>query len=211
VQVERLQLTANSFSNLVALERWEAEPVDLAELVGDVLGDLAVVRRRGIALVNQCSGPGPALVMGDRQWLRRAVANLVKNSIEALGDAEGEIRVRVLSGSADGGGLPESGTPAPVGDEPEAAGSGGAGQAAGIGDGDQVVLEVEDTAGGVPPERIQELFSPSFSTTTAGSGLGLALVQQVATRCHGRASACNGEHGLLVRIELPRASDTMRP
>jgi len=68
------------------------------------------------------------------------------------------------------------------------------------------VVEVEDSAGGLPASQLDDLFSPHFSTTTAGSGLGLALVQQVVTRCHGSVSAANGDHGLVVRIELPAAS-----
>ena len=71
-----------------------------------------------------------------------------------------------------------------------------------------VRFEVEDTGGGVPDHRLPELFSPQFSTTTAGSGLGLALVHQVVTRCHGRVEAANGERGLRVRIEFPPISQS---
>jgi signal transduction histidine kinase len=66
-----------------------------------------------------------------------------------------------------------------------------------------VVLEVEDSGGGVADEQLRELFAPHFSTVSAGSGLGLALVQQVVTRCHGRVEAANGDRGLRVRLEFP--------
>ncbi len=69
-----------------------------------------------------------------------------------------------------------------------------------------VVLEVEDKGGGVPDERLPDLFSPHFSSTTSGSGLGLALVQQVVVRCHGSVSATNAAHGLKVRLEFPTSS-----
>ena len=68
-----------------------------------------------------------------------------------------------------------------------------------------VVLEVEDTAGGIPQAQLEDLFSPQFSTTSAGSGLGLALVHQVVTRSHGRVTAHNGRDGLVVRLEFPPA------
>jgi signal transduction histidine kinase len=171
-QVTRLQATASSFSNLAALERWQPEPVDLGELAGETLQGFAVVERRGIELQRQLPDPGTAVVTGDRQWLRRAFTNLVKNSIDALGDDEGKISLRLCCKA----------------DEP------------------LVEIQIEDSAGGVPDEQLNDLFSPSFSTTTAGSGLGLALVQQVVARCQGRVAASNGEHGLVVRIELPRAS-----
>jgi signal transduction histidine kinase len=67
-----------------------------------------------------------------------------------------------------------------------------------------VVLEVEDSGGGVPDDRLTDLFAPHFSTTNAGSGLGLALVHQVVTRCQGRVRAERGERGLRVRLEFPK-------
>ncbi len=170
VQVQRLQETANSFSNLVALEAWAPEPVDLADLLKDLPTGPDILARRGIRITREVASPPPPAVSGDRQWLRRALANLVQNSIEALAGGPGEIVVRLAE------------------------------------DGGQVALEVEDTGGGVPEDRLPDLFSPQFSTTTAGSGLGLALVRQVVTRCHGRVTARNGHRGLVVRIELPAAS-----
>jgi signal transduction histidine kinase len=77
--------------------------------------------------------------------------------------------------------------------------------------GDLVVLEVEDTAGGVPDERLPDLFSPHFSSTTSGTGLGLALVQQVVVRCHGSVSATNASRGLRVRLEFPTSSSLRAP
>lgn len=169
LQVDRLQDTANSFSNLVALERWQSEVLDLGELVSVTLSGLTIYQRRGIGLVADLARDGSCTVRADRQWLQRALGNLVKNSVDAIGDAGGEVRVRVRR------------------------------------DGGLVTLEVDDTAGGLPEHQLQDLFSPHFSTTTSGSGLGLALVQQVVTRCHGKVTATNGERGLVVRIELPAA------
>ncbi len=174
-QVERLQATANSFSNLVALERWEAERVDVTELVEDTLSGLSVLERRGIRLVREVPSTDSCIVVGDRQWLRRALANLVRNSVDALGGEPGEIAVRVTH--AAGG----------------------------------VAIEVEDSGGGVPESQLLELFSPQFSTTTSGSGLGLALVRHVVSRCQGTVAASNGRRGLLVRVELPEASATIPP
>jgi two-component system nitrogen regulation sensor histidine kinase NtrY len=168
VQVDRLQTTANSFSNLVALERWQPEVVDLVDLVSAALDDQKILIRRGIRIVRSFPARGRCRVMADRQWLARGFDNLVKNSVDALGGGEGEIDVRVAC---------DAGT---------------------------VVLEVEDTGGGVRESALQELFSPHFSTTSAGSGLGLALVHQVVSRCGGRVAAENARRGLLVRVELPR-------
>jgi nitrogen fixation/metabolism regulation signal transduction histidine kinase len=168
LQVERLQDTANSFSNLVALEHWQVEAVDLVDIVHETVAGLTILERRGIALMPELPDAGECVVRADRQWLHRAVGNLIKNSVEAIGDRSGEIRIRAKS------------------------------------EGESVVLEVEDTAGGIPQAQLQDLFSPHFSTTKVGSGLGLSLVHQVVSRCHGRVSARNGERGLVVGLEFPR-------
>jgi nitrogen-specific signal transduction histidine kinase len=168
-QVERLQETASSFSNLVALERWEPEAVDLAQLLAELPSAGEVLERRGIKITHEVQ-PNLPPVMGDRQWLRRAVANLLQNSLDALGDSPGAIVLRLEAARG------------------------------------RVVLEVEDSGGGVPDERLPDLFSPHFSSTTAGTGLGLALVQQVVVRCHGSVSATNSDRGLRVRLEFPTSS-----
>jgi signal transduction histidine kinase len=173
-QVKRLQETASSFSNLVALEHWEPEPVDLAKLVEELPKGAEVLERRGIRIEYEIESAPPPIT-GDRQWLRRAIANLLQNSLDVLGDAPGTVILRLEV------------------------------------DRDLVVLEVEDTGGGVPDERLPDLFSPHFSSTTSGSGLGLALVQQVVVRCHGNVSATNAARGLKVRLEFPTSSSLHVP
>jgi two-component system nitrogen regulation sensor histidine kinase NtrY len=89
LQVERLQAMANSFSNLVALESWEPELIDVRALVTEALGGLTIFERRGIRLIGDVEDEDRCRVRADRQWLRRALGNLVKNSLDALGDAGG--------------------------------------------------------------------------------------------------------------------------
>ena len=168
-QVHRLQDTASSFSNLVALEHWQPEDVDLTEMISAISEGLGVLARRGISVILDLPAPGSALVTADRPWLARALTNLVQNSLDALGDGPGEIRLAVSV------------------------------------EGDRVGCEIEDTGGGVPSDQLKDLFSPHFSTTASGSGLGLALVHQVVTRCQGTVEAENGENGLRIRIGLPSA------
>lgn len=72
-----------------------------------------------------------------------------------------------------------------------------------------VELAVADSGGGVPEDRLEELFEPHFSTTSGGSGLGLALVRMVSSRLGGTVEAKNGRDGLEVTVRLPAASDTM--
>ena len=50
-------------------------------------------------------------------------------------------------------------------------------------------LEIRDNGPGVPPERRQEIFKPYFTTHEKGTGLGLAVVQQIVL-AHGWEIEC---------------------
>ena len=70
-------------------------------------------------------------------------------------------------------------------------------------EGGNVVLRVRDSGGGVPEENLGRLFEPHFSTTSEGSGLGLAVVRRVMERAGGRAEARNVKGGLEVVLVFP--------
>jgi signal transduction histidine kinase len=55
----------------------------------------------------------------------------------------------------------------------------------------EAVLEVRDNGPGVPPERRIEIFKPYFTTQEKGTGLGLAVVQQIVL-AHGWEIECLG-------------------
>jgi signal transduction histidine kinase len=65
----------------------------------------------------------------------------------------------------------------------------------------EAALEIRDDGPGVPPERWQEIFKPYFTTNQKGTGLGLAVVQQIVL-AHGWEIEClaNEPKGALFRI-----------
>jgi signal transduction histidine kinase len=65
----------------------------------------------------------------------------------------------------------------------------------------EAVLEVRDNGPGVPPDRRTEIFKPYFTTQTNGTGLGLAVVQQIVL-AHGWEVEClaNEPRGAIFRI-----------
>jgi two-component system, cell cycle sensor histidine kinase and response regulator CckA len=78
--------------------------------------------------------------------------------------------------------------------------------------GDRVVVVVEDTGGGVPPEHIGRIFEPFFTTKlSGGTGLGLSI-------CHGIVRALGGEivvenrpRGTRFSVSLPCAGEAELP
>lgn len=65
----------------------------------------------------------------------------------------------------------------------------------------EVALEVRDNGPGVPPEHRLDIFKPYFTTNEKGTGLGLAVVQQIVL-AHGWEIEClpNTPRGAVFRI-----------
>jgi two-component system nitrogen regulation sensor histidine kinase NtrY len=64
-----------------------------------------------------------------------------------------------------------------------------------------IALDIRDNGPGVPPEHRQDIFKPYFTTNQKGTGLGLAVVQQIVL-AHGWEIQClpNEPRGAIFRI-----------
>jgi signal transduction histidine kinase len=67
-----------------------------------------------------------------------------------------------------------------------------------------VVIAFRDNGGGIPPERMSQLFEPYHSTKSGGTGLGLFIVRRIV-REHGGDLEIESEpgRGTEVRVRLP--------
>jgi signal transduction histidine kinase len=65
----------------------------------------------------------------------------------------------------------------------------------------EAFLEIRDNGQGVPPDRRKEIFKPYFTTHQKGTGLGLAVVQQIVL-AHGWEIEClaNEPKGAIFRV-----------
>jgi PAS domain S-box-containing protein len=99
------------------------------------------------------------LVRSNSAQIRQIVMNLIMNAAEAIGEAQGVIRVVVSH-------LDLRRRPAIVGSDK-------------VPPGDYVHLEVCDTGCGMPVEVQQRVFEPFFTTKAARRGLGLAVARQM--------------------------------
>ena len=156
------------------LSRLLAEFIDFARVRVRDAGrvDLARVVRHAVELVRaHPDGAGRALrvllpedepveVRGDEDLLHRAVLNLVLNAAQWAGPG-GEVEVEL--------GRAESDILSPE-----------------LGVSRLAHLRVTDNGPGIPPEDVEHVFDPFFTSRPGGTGLGLALVQR-AVEAHGGA------------------------
>ncbi len=68
----------------------------------------------------------------------------------------------------------------------------------------QVWFAVEDNGGGMPPEVLEKIFNPFFTTKEKGTGLGLAVIHKIVADHHGEVSVnSRPDQGTTIRVNLP--------
>ncbi|HVV86027.1 MAG TPA: response regulator [Kofleriaceae bacterium] len=154
---------------------------------------LAEIFRRtlvGVADVHtRLEAPGDAVVIGDRAQLEQVVMNLVVNARDAVAASGAHGTITVVTRAVE---LAE-------------------GDAAEVGPGRWMMLEVIDDGPGIPAALRERVFEPYFTTRTQGpirgTGLGLATVFGVVERHGGRVFVDDapGGAGALLRVYLPAA------
>jgi two-component system, cell cycle sensor histidine kinase and response regulator CckA len=124
--------------------------------VGEVLADLTMLLRRLIGekvTLELIHGRDLWPVKTDLSQFEQVIVNLAVNARDAMPDG-GKLEVRTGNiGTADCARYPYKEMPAA----------------------DYVLVEVKDTGVGIPPELIEKIFEPFFSTKEVGKGTGLGL------------------------------------
>ena len=160
------------------------EQIDLERLLERALDELrSVTREADVRLEIETR---PIKIQADSSQLRRLLANLIGNSIEALRDASGQVRVRVGEVDVD----PIALRLYYLGDQVAA--------------GRYAFIEVVDNGCGMDGDTQLRMFEPFFSTKFAGRGLGLPAVLGIV-RAHGGTLNIYSEpeRGTRVRVLLP--------
>ena len=155
--------------------------VNLEEFLAQSLNLLgATLRHHAIETEFNFVATNP-VVDADQEQLRQIMLNVFMNSIDAMKENPPEVPRR-LTLSLDNN-FPK-----------------GAGRS-------WLVLSVSDTGCGIPPENIEKIFNPFYTTKTEGTGLGLAI-------CYGFVRRHNGDievqsqpgQGTTLTIKLPQSS-----
>ena len=65
-------------------------------------------------------------------------------------------------------------------------------------------VEIQDSGPGLPPEHLDDIWEPEFSTKSRGTGLGLPMVRQTINAHQGRVEGRNNpQGGAVFLVELP--------
>lgn len=180
LEVDRLTTFLRSFSRLGKAR----EPcMELVFMAGVVQGVTTLVtpelRRRGISLRVASSGDTPT-IRGDAEQLRHLLMNLILNAMEASSHGD-EVLVDVR-------GLPSG--------VEESAAAGG------------VRIEVIDRGSGIPPEIVDRIWDPFFTTRSEGTGLGLSICRQIVEDHQGTIQVrSDADDGTVVTLTFPACED----
>ncbi len=169
------------------------QPLNLNSLVEETAGLLRVSIKKG-ARLSFSMAPGLSAIEADATQLRQVVMNLVVNASDAIGESEGEIRVRtdLIHLTAD-----EARDRFP---------------AANLVAGEYACLSVSDTGSGMDATTRARIFEPFFTTKFTGRGLGLAAVLGIV-RGHRGGLRVESEPGVGTTFELvfPIVADAAVP
>jgi len=119
-------------------------------------------------------------IQGDPYQLRQIFTNLLTNAFEAMGGI-GIVHITAVAlDGDDDSGPAEHGT------------------------GPTILITIADNGPGVPPDVMDRIFSPFFTTKPQGSGLGLAIVRKIVDAHDGRIDVVErAGGGTVFRVTMP--------
>ncbi len=174
------QMLAYSGKGRLALRK-----VDLNNMIEETIRLMGTSLPRHVQLELDLGRP-LSTIDADEGLMRQMITSFLLNSVEAIHDAEGSIRIHT--------GMLELGAEDLRSIAPSAE----------MQPGHYVFVSVTDNGVGMEPEIREKVFDPFFSTKFAGRGLGLAAVQGIVKR-HRGAIQLESEPGLgsSFRVILP--------
>lgn len=171
--------------NMLAFSRQrkpEYELTKVSALLEDCAGLLAdLCQARQVALILDSEAEMPPVAL-DPHMIHQALMNLIGNAVEAVEPKRGAVTVRATYHPRGALLRTPAGLPAP-----------------------EVRIAVIDNGPGIPPENIEKIFEPFFSTKgVRGTGLGLAVTRRVIDEHGGRITVESVEgKGATFTVILP--------
>ncbi len=209
-EAHRLKLITGQFLDFAKPQPLLFRPCALRPLVDETLHLLAKSSERHPETTWDVTEEPPDLsVLADSDQLRQVVWNLCLNAIQAM--PEGGRLTIALRAAPAGSQLVESSIRQLGKTEPSIRGDQLTNRpvdhsAPPSGGGEWVEMAFQDTGRGIPPQELERIFDPFYTTRASGTGLGLAIARKLLESMGGRidvASRPNG--GTTFRLWLRRA------
>ncbi|MBI2163702.1 MAG: hypothetical protein HYU32_06145 [candidate division NC10 bacterium] len=171
-EVGRLNTIVDRFLTLARPSRLTLTEEPLAVVLEELLALLASQLSAQTVEVVTDLQLGGTLVRMDRQQLTHAFMNVLLNAIQAMPEG-GTLRVTAKRVKWSTRQMVDSSRPIDQSTTRP------------IDTGDFIEIAVADTGPGIPPEHLDRIFEPYFTTKEGGTGLGLALAHKVIQDHHG--------------------------
>ena len=179
-ETARIRRLVDDLLNLTEPLKLKQEPVNIHEVLDRVVQTLKMDPAFGLK-PEAIFDPSLPPVLGDRDRMIQLFLNLAKNGLEAMG---GEGKIVLTTAAASDLKLSSPGS------------------------GPLIRVTIRDFGPGLPPELLQRVFTPFFSTKRNGMGIGLTVAQRIVLAHGGLIVAENHPHGgLAIHTYLPSCSD----
>lgn len=194
-EVARLDRIVESMLQFARPPEPQLRLAPLGAVLDRALGLLAEeAETSGVTIETHPAGELPQIWI-DPDQIEQVVLNLARNALQAMEESGGALTltlrrvsrpryIRVRSGRRreDRGGVQPAEGPLQ----------------------DWVELEIQDTGHGIPPEELDRIFNPFYTTRKRGTGLGLAISEAIV-REHGGMITVQSRpgHGTTVLVDLP--------
>jgi len=178
-ETERVNRIIEELLDLSRPRQAEAGSVNISQVLDEiVMLQQQAFAERGIAFKLRLD-PSIPDISGDRDLLVRLFLNLIKNAGEASPDNE-KITIESRIDSEYHMSFPGA-KPTPM-----------------------VLISIKDNGPGIPQKKLDQIFTPFFTTKEGGSGLGLPICQKIITDHGGFMQYVNrAEGGTSVKVSLP--------
>jgi two-component system nitrogen regulation sensor histidine kinase GlnL len=177
-ETERIDRIIRELLDLASPRGLKLSPVNLHRVLGDILLlQRHAVGNREITFTKQFD-PSIPDIMADEEMVTQLLLNLIRNAIDAMGES-GRLTVvsRVLSDYRMTQNERHS---------------------------RMVAIEISDDGPGIPPEDLENIWTPFFSTKSSGTGLGLTICHKIVSEHRGMIKVESDQgHGTKFTVLLP--------
>ncbi|SHO45713.1 sensor histidine kinase [Desulfopila aestuarii] len=153
-ELERIDTLIRRLLTMSRISHTQSETFDLCELVQEVIELLELSVHRKGSVIQLTSEAGPFMIKADRDMIRQVVLNLLLNSLDAIAVNDCDRKSGEINMKIN----EEISSKTPI-----------------------VSLEIIDNGEGIPPENLDHIFEPFYTTKEPGkgTGLGLAIAERV--------------------------------